>query len=918
MTQALYNEAKRLSDRGVSVVIQQVAIENGKKQWKAGMSYKNKKPTLAAIRQYLKANPKSNTLAILLEDRHVNLDFDDLESHQKFMDLGLIKSPALEQTRITITASGKYHYIYKLPDTWFGQYNKKTHITDPDGKAMDVDVLFGANCVEFTYPTTLPNGKQYTKNHVIEPTEMPDKLRIYLEQCLGKSTTSTAPTRSHSTPSNSRLEPDSLTMLEHKLVDELRLFGYREPALVRRTDFGYDFTYDHSLPDPLDGTTIHDHIDGYIVVKESENTAIVGTYSGACRRKNALLCYLEEVENILDDHCTGGASTSHVQYTEKFVQPYQDQARVTVVKSDLGTGKTYQMKQHYHKHSPATALILTPRVIFGQCLLEDLQKTDPEWRIYLEESAKGKKVYDAKKLICQMESIWKLDEQLVYDHIYIDEIESCLNQFSSGTMDRKRRDCVDKFEKLFREAKKVVLSDAHISRRTLDFLADLGISDDQICFEENLYVARDRLAWRLPTKNILLFQLQESIRTGKNVVVFSTSRSFLQKDVQGLLRQMLPEDDYIIYLPDSAAKSALKDAESQWLNKRVIAYNSTITVGVDFNIPDVFDTALVYAQNYGCGPVRDVFQAIHRVRQLKDEEIFYFLGSRPEPGCTKVRTLKGAMEYVDVCTDMRNWDSKVAGALAPTWLRKLHVRNVLEIGLSKNCYEAVFDYYLNKCGYTKKCVEDGKEPEGAEFDFEDETEEIPFDEIPEVGFDEIDELEKKVFAKEVDQMEYHMYCKFLYRRHNFANDQLFSLMLHARGRRLLRNVVWERDKQTSSTLIQDNLDSDFLETMPIDTLLLGKIKELSMHLGLETSYDPVEILEDVLNKDGVLEVIADISKLYKIKAGAKVSTKVSQIIKQWNGNELQYVKSKSGKTIKTRTVGGKRKKVLSVQGNDFR
>jgi hypothetical protein len=55
-----------------------------------------------------------------------------------------------------------------------------------------------------------------------------------------------------------------------------------------------------------------------------------------------------------------------------------------VIKSDLGTGKTHQTRQHLKKTAPLSALILTPRVIFGQCLVEQLREDNPKWAIYTE------------------------------------------------------------------------------------------------------------------------------------------------------------------------------------------------------------------------------------------------------------------------------------------------------------------------------------------------------------------------------------------------------------------------------------------------------------------------------------------------------------------------------------------------------
>lgn len=143
------------------------------------------------------------------------------------------------------------------------------------------------------------------------------------------------------------------------------------------------------------------------------------------------MSYLEEIGDLLDDAAQNDVTIRHIEYNEKYVhEPFcdDDDVNVNVIKSDLGTGKTHQTRQHLNITAPSSALILTPRVIFGQCLVEQLREDNPEWKIYTDI---GNGIYTNPFLVCQLNSIWRICPNQVYDHIYVDEIESCLNMFSA-------------------------------------------------------------------------------------------------------------------------------------------------------------------------------------------------------------------------------------------------------------------------------------------------------------------------------------------------------------------------------------------------------------------------------------------------------------------------------------------------------
>lgn len=913
MQKELLAEAEKIARNGLIPVIQKLEYgKNGKKKCVKSMKYRELKSPAEALKhakRYLHMNKDANALGVLMQDGLVNIDFDSLEEHQQYLKMGLIQSPDQEDTMITHTASGKYHYIYKLPQHWLGQFCKTVHT-----EGSNVDVLFGENTVEYIYPTTLPDGKKYQKGKVAVAKEMPVELREYLEARLSRGEgKSSKPRESY----DREIDTSPLSPLEARLINELVKFGYRDPVLVRRCPAGFDFTYDHSLPDPLDHVRIHDQIDNYVIINEEANVAIVGTYSMMCAKTNAVLCTLYEPDEcLLDDIVTvTDPATRVIEYTDKYVHPFTDHyegraVRISVIESDLGTGKTHQVKAHMEKHKPDNILILTPRILFGQCLQANLDG----FELYCDHTAGNKKQLYLPRLICQMESLHRISSAMVYDHIYIDEIESCLKQFSSlGTM-KKRKECSEMFSRLLRGAKRIVMCDAHISNRTFRVLAELGFVPECILMERNKFVARERLAIELREKEHLLTHLKQCIEKRLPVCFFSSSRKFL-KAVELICYRFLRPDEYVIYTPEAVeAKNRLRNVEEEWKDKLVVAYNTTITVGVDFNLPDVFHTVLVYAMNFGCCPVRDIFQAIHRVRKIKSNRIYYYLSGASDQDDAP-DTEKLAVKHVQRLYEINHLilEESVPDdthTTAPLWLYNLHVANVLEDGISKRHYRKVFDQYLLRCGYTRKVC--GNSLDDIE-EIEEVEDELDYDAIPEITREEYEDHEALVYSRTATRDQQLAFYKYQYQYElGFSNKNNFRLMFNNIGRVWLKNVKNENCAEPNQ-LLNDN---DYLDITGIEAIQLKNVKAIIDKLGLKSSFEKKELLQSVFDTESLEPYINECHEILKVKKTKKTMTQVNQIIKNWNGNQFEFVEGK-GKGAKSTRVDGKKVKIVKLVGYDY-
>lgn len=954
----LLEEARKLAMQGYLPVIQGKSYKMNKdgeyvKEVSSGQRYKDvTDPTVALVKleRYLKMNPnrngdESNTLGIRMANV-VNIDFDTMDDYSNFLQLGLIDEYHVATTKVNKTPRG-IHYLFITPSGWDTQFKKTTHI-DIDGKPSNIDVIFGINAIEHVYPSYVDHPVKgrlvYQRVNENKIAAMPEKLRIYLEQRLNKYDHNGNTDRQvNGTLSQGVAAP---TALIERLLVKLSEFGYKDPQFVRMRDAGFDFTYDHSLPDPLDPRVIHDHIDGYVIVDEESNAAIVGTYSDKCKPSAKLLCALEEPNhNEWYDSIEDGdvANEIHmIKYEEKYARPFHDEhpvsgepVRVSVVMSDMGTGKSFQVLNHIHKHNPKSVLILTPRIMFGQTLQHRLNSglMDSKDHFKLYNQTQGH--IEDPRMICQMESLHRLCT--TYDHIYVDEIESCLSCFSSETM-KKRVECVTTFTKLMNAAKRIVFCDAHISDRTLGLLSDFGIPKSKIVIERNTFQPNQRSAYRVPyvpsrqTEPKIIELMELKLKEGKNIVFATSSKTFLG-DIEKKAAKILKPSEFVCYSADSKDKDKLINVESEWKDKRLVAYNTTISVGIDFNI-DHFDLLFVHAVNYKCGPVRDIFQSMHRVRKLKDNILYYSLNPSSDVD-NAPNTLKKAREYIRQCNELA-WQGRNSTLTneAPVWLNNLHVHNTMEKGKSKDDYTAVFEHYLTMCGYQKKTTSLNDSDTSSESIIdESETECIPdYDDIPTIDWIDVSTLRQRVFYDpKCTKIDKHTLIKYEYHALGYVGKDAFHLMFSKDGRDCLKNFAREQTQTVEQVLQQEKDYAMFVEAAAVrlevmlklvNTLKLEHSTDTDSQFTAKQIMDNMDSLNETLKRLEIVNQSDARRESKRLHAGSieqkapyvEAKNRASKAFESYNGTRIVNAKTKSGKGTVTKTIEGKKYQVYQLEG----
>lgn len=373
-------------------------------------------------------------------------------------------------------------------------------------------------------------------------------------------------------------------------------------------------------------------------------------------------------------------------YSDTYVQPYvfPEHTRCFLERSNMGTGKTYQLFTYIATHAPARIVHLSARQDYTTSIHGEYTARGIRMHNYLRDGTDT-----ADRMIIQMESLWRLEDQPPYDLVVLDEIESLLKQWSStNTMKRRVAQNAGVFEHILTHATHIIGMDAFLSEKSVRCCTQMGLTP---FVRWNTYQPYTRTAIDCETKQRLLSRLIHCVREGNKCVLFTSSQRF-GLDVSCTLRREFPDIAMRYYHSgaDDTLRLELQHVSDVWRTLDVLIYSPCITVGINFDAPH-FDTLFLYGSCMSTN-VRDCFQSSMRVRQVASQRCYYAIHTKSN---VKVPTSKDAI--------MRHIGENVplygSSHSCPRWLLGVHVDNVREDYFHMTYYKDTWAYFLGACGY---------------------------------------------------------------------------------------------------------------------------------------------------------------------------------------------------------------------------
>lgn len=626
-------------------------------------------------------------------------------------------------------------------------------------------------------------------------------------------------------------------------------------------------------------------------------------------KKLAILCNKDICEqldtNILDEYFeidTTGVTVieesndfvSHIFNNE--TQKYEFDDKITtkhkflVLKAMLGKGKTTVIKKILETKKYKRILFLSPRITFSYFI-----KSEFDCDIYL-------KSLDSDKLVCQLESIFKL-EAIKFDCIVIDESESVLKQFSSPTM-KYPLSVWRKLVSYIKKAKKVILADAFVTRKTIEFCKDVKEDKDKIMYFVNTSKQAKRKAIQIKScemedkifddlendKKIYgCFSIKKELMEleGKFKLLQKKCKSFKKKT--GLFYHAYQDDDY---------DKTLLDMNKEW-KLDLVTTSPKITVGCSFSIENWFDRVYVKAKSSCC--VRDIMQSIMRVRYLKEKIMYFSLPNQKHNVpyvldfmrkcydtriCTKKdivdNMLKKLLEYEkddDKKEDLERYIKLFADNNVPKGLEKILFFNMYEDYLSRSNYSEMFIEFLKLCNYDvcllKECDKSSNVINKSDkiiIDVDKESYGEKYADIPDITLDRCIKLKSQIMNKtsnSVDKLSVEKYeFKKLFKSgidNEILGNIFFNVFLRTNKKQIVYNLYCMKNKKFGDRLTKDiEKNEQILELQNFSSVQSAIIGDLVILMGLAHCHD----IDTVIEKSTITELV----NKYLIKNYQKIYT----------------------------------------------
>ena len=299
-----------------------------------------------------------------------------------------------------------------------------------------------------------------------------------------------------------------------------------------------------------------------------------------------------------------------------------DTTKVIAMRSDMDTGKTYQVYKYIQNNLDKKILVVTCKKSLANDLKSKLMKLD--FTMYLD----SVDMKEAKHLIIQAESLHRL--KLEYDILILDEAFSLATQMFS--MDTQKVNITVNHQTFLHQlnvCKKVILLDACFIRPVLDFYSEL--CGEKIKVYSNAYKNpnKPRISFYSGSLHSYAKLIYYDLKRGKKVV-FATNNKKQGEKVLNYVKCYFGVDmpKYVYYNSDTPFPSHVKEdgtlynVREDFVKYDFLIYSPTICQGVDFNV-EHFDVMYAYYANNTTNSF-EFKQLLGRIRYLNDNEIKIF------------------------------------------------------------------------------------------------------------------------------------------------------------------------------------------------------------------------------------------------------------------------------------------------------
>ena len=603
-------------------------------------------------------------------------------------------------------------------------------------------------------------------------------------------------------------------------------------------------------------------------------------------------------------------------YDDKYCKEFPNVPNL-VVKAGLGKGKTTQCIKFVNDRPESSVVIFSPRILFAKAICAEFNReltTGDKFVCYTDVDTM--ELEASTRVVISPQSLFKLKGMPKwFDIVIMDECESVLSEFTQNTMKIPKNinavlDSYVVFEKIMKYSKYNILCDAFISNRTLTFLNHITNKQKIHYMINNSQPIKREAIEYIDYKKFQSEMTNDIWSRSKNVVFYCDSKDKIIKT-----SEYHPTNDKHLYIHGQSSvkvRNTTDDVNTHWKGKKLLAYNSTITVGINYQNKD-YDRLYLYGSVY-CANVRNIFQSSMRIRHLKENLMVYNLMAKEYKKTNYDRYIcyEDALDnLLDKVSRVKSHGEDVVSKWLdpPMWLIELTAFENFEKSVNKYYFKELFEYYLVQNNYEKK-----NEFNEVDESIDDDSEsiEINYNEISiPFGFDASLKDKRPIYLLQK--------CKFFFDK--YINSQelpkdkinmLFRKYVNSHNLILTStfwNIITEKKKSEDIVLREDIQTNKYAIFAKETAMKLKEVKTLIKKIGLNNSTD----CNTVITRKKMTSLVSYIKKkeslyksLFKIRdQGKKKEDKdklrntvdnINKVLKNWSGFSLKG-KKKGGECI---------------------
>ena len=296
------------------------------------------------------------------------------------------------------------------------------------------------------------------------------------------------------------------------------------------------------------------------------------------------------------------------------------------IQSEKGTGKTTTLFKYIFEQKKLdqedSVLFISSRRTFGIKLLGDIKKYN--FKLYSD----CKEYYiDHDRMICQLDSILRLTSDK-FKYIIIDECESLMRYITSShfTKNNKASLIVSNFETKIAEAEKVIIMDADLCDRSINYFKNiLNIDDKDVKLVVNKFQAYSEYVIKYMAYSTWLKVLMDKIDNNKKIVIPTASNN-QAKDLKLLIQSHYPDKKILLIHRETNENEKLDqviNVNEKWSKYEIIIYTPSVCMGISFD-EEYFDHIFAYGCENSLGS-QEFCQMLHRIRKPSEQSIYLAL-----------------------------------------------------------------------------------------------------------------------------------------------------------------------------------------------------------------------------------------------------------------------------------------------------